>query len=193
MDTETRQDPLMETPSDPGRKRSRQKSKEQLLSEGWQKLSPGDLKTLVTDLSKEFGGAFSSVFQELNRRKVFTPKSAMWNYQNLKNYLDKNPDIVAKRPAEGESKRKAKAKKSQGVPRREEPAKETFPLQARAPMWKEDLKSGKMSVYAKEELLKRADEKAKKEKLKTGGNLSSLCAVLLWHYIGCPDDLVETE
>jgi len=40
-------------------------------------------------------------------------------------------------------------------------------------------------------ILDRALDKAKQERLKTGGNLSQLVEWLLWVYIGTPDDVVE--
>jgi hypothetical protein len=199
MGTETQQGeqsaPTMETSQEPRGKRTRQKSKEQLLAEGWKKLSEDALKTLVSELWNELGGKTSLVWKELNRRKTLTPRSAMWSYQNLRSYLEKNPDIKKKRRAAKQKDTKtARREKTVKTPRRvEEVAGATIHLDSRAPMWKEDLESDKTSVYAKKELLERAKEKAKKEKLKTGGTLSSLCAVLLWHYIGCPQDLVETE
>lgn len=40
-------------------------------------------------------------------------------------------------------------------------------------------------------ILERAIEKSKRERAKTGGNLSQLMEWLLWIYIGSPDDVVE--
>jgi len=40
-------------------------------------------------------------------------------------------------------------------------------------------------------ILERAVEKSKRERAKTGGNLSQLMEWLLWIYIGSPDDVVE--
>jgi hypothetical protein len=40
-------------------------------------------------------------------------------------------------------------------------------------------------------ILQRAVEKSKRERAKTGGNLSQLLEWLLWIYIGSPDDVVE--
>jgi len=42
-----------------------------------------------------------------------------------------------------------------------------------------------------EVILQRAVEKCKRERAKTGGNLSALLEWLLWIYIGSPDDVVE--
>ncbi len=41
------------------------------------------------------------------------------------------------------------------------------------------------------EILDRAIDKAREERLKTGGNISQLVEWLLWVYIGSPDDVVE--
>lgn len=183
-----------ETPQTPRGKRPRQKSKEQLLAEGWTKLSTEDLNALVNQLWNDFDENQASVWQELNRRKILSVGSAMWSYQNLRTYLEKNPDVKKKRRAKPKPAEEPKPKKTETrTPPLAEPVKETIQLTKQEPMWKEELEAGRDTIYVKEELLKRAKEKAKKEKLKTGGNLSRLCAVLLWHYIGCPEDLIETE
>lgn len=43
------------------------------------------------------------------------------------------------------------------------------------------------------ELLNRALQKAKKERLRTGGSLSGLVEWLLWKYLDEPDDLIESS
>lgn len=47
-------------------------------------------------------------------------------------------------------------------------------------------------IKINEELLHRAAQKAKKEKLRTGGSLSGLIELLLWKYLDEPDDLIES-
>lgn len=46
-------------------------------------------------------------------------------------------------------------------------------------------------IHCNIEILKRALKKAKTEKASTGGSLSQLVEVLLWHYIGEPQDLLD--
>lgn len=41
------------------------------------------------------------------------------------------------------------------------------------------------------ELLKRATEKLKKDKVRTGGSMSLLMEILLWEYLGRPQDVLE--
>ena len=44
------------------------------------------------------------------------------------------------------------------------------------------------------ELVRRAEQKARyQDKARTGGHFSGLCEILLWEYLGCPDDLIEPE
>src|SRR5208283_5919360 len=103
--------PTMETPQAPQGKRPRKKSNEQLLVDGWSKLSTGDLKSLVNELWNELGEKTSLVWKELNRRKILTPGSAMWSYQNLRTYLEKNPDVKKKRRAKPKPTTKAEPTK----------------------------------------------------------------------------------
>ena len=44
-----------------------------------------------------------------------------------------------------------------------------------------------------EEVRKRALQKAKADPRATGGSLSSLIELLLWRYVGSPEDVVEEE
>ncbi len=47
-------------------------------------------------------------------------------------------------------------------------------------------------IRCNEEILKRATAKAKEKDKETGGNLSSLIELLLWEFIGRPDDVVQS-
>lgn len=48
-------------------------------------------------------------------------------------------------------------------------------------------------ININEELLNRAVQKAKKERLRTGGSLSGLVEFLLWKYLDEPDDIIESR
>lgn len=48
-------------------------------------------------------------------------------------------------------------------------------------------------IKINEELLNRAVQKAKKERLRTGGSLSGLVELLIWKYLDEPDDLIESQ
>lgn len=48
-------------------------------------------------------------------------------------------------------------------------------------------------IKINEELLNRAVQKAKKERLRTGGSLSGLVEWLIWKYLDEPDDLIESS
>jgi len=52
-------------------------------------------------------------------------------------------------------------------------------------------KTKNTGIRVNETILERAVEKSKRERAKTGGNLSQLMEWLLWIYIGSPDDVVE--
>jgi hypothetical protein len=52
-------------------------------------------------------------------------------------------------------------------------------------------KTKNTGVRINETILERAVEKSRRERAKTGGNLSQLMEWLLWIYIGSPDDVVE--
>jgi hypothetical protein len=47
-------------------------------------------------------------------------------------------------------------------------------------------------IHCSEEILTRAMEKLKTDKTRTGGSLSLLVELLLWQYIGSPEDLLES-
>lgn len=47
-------------------------------------------------------------------------------------------------------------------------------------------------IKINEELLNRAVQKAKKQRVRTGGSLSGLVELLLWKYLDEPDDLIES-
>ena len=52
-------------------------------------------------------------------------------------------------------------------------------------------KTRNTGIRVNELILERAINRARGEKLKTGGNISQLVEWLLWVYIGSPDDVVE--
>jgi hypothetical protein len=52
-------------------------------------------------------------------------------------------------------------------------------------------KTKNSGIRVNEVILDRALNKAKQERLRTGGSLSQLVEWLLWVYIGSPEDLVE--
>jgi hypothetical protein len=60
----------------------------------------------------------------------------------------------------------------------------------RRPMFKGRTRN--TGIKINEELLNRAVQKAKKERLRTGGSLSGLVELLLWKYLNEPDDLIES-
>jgi hypothetical protein len=49
------------------------------------------------------------------------------------------------------------------------------------------------TIRVSEELIKRAEKEARRQKALTGGSLSGLIEVLLWRFLGSPDDLIVEE
>lgn len=47
------------------------------------------------------------------------------------------------------------------------------------------------SVRLDKKMMQAAIEKAQKERVKTGGTLNGLIELLVWEYLGCPDDFIE--
>jgi len=60
------------------------------------------------------------------------------------------------------------------------------------PEFKPDLPYKSTGIRVRKEILTRAMEKAKRQRLKSGGSISSLVEVLLWEYIGSPADLLAS-
>ncbi|MFC1835947.1 hypothetical protein ACFL2Q_14715 [Thermodesulfobacteriota bacterium] len=60
------------------------------------------------------------------------------------------------------------------------------------PMFK-TAKKKNTGIYIDAEILKRAEEKMKQERVQTGGSLSKLVELLLWQYVGSPDDVLESS
>lgn len=61
----------------------------------------------------------------------------------------------------------------------------------RRPVFKGETRN--TGIQINRELLNRAIQKAKKERLRTGGSLSGLVELLLWKYLDEPDDLIESK
>lgn len=66
---------------------------------------------------------------------------------------------------------------------------ETMILSPSRPVFKGDRRNSGFHINA--EILKRATEKLKRDKVRTGGSMSLLMELLLWEYIGRPQDLLE--
>jgi hypothetical protein len=58
------------------------------------------------------------------------------------------------------------------------------------PEFRGDLRYKSTGIRVREEILARAMKKAKRQRLKSGGSISSLVELLLWEYIGSPADLL---
>jgi hypothetical protein len=74
--------------------------------------------------------------------------------------------------------------------RKEEP---TIPVSAQYPQFKKSEKPHTRSIRIDAALLKAAEQKAKIEKSRTGGNFNSLVNVLIWQFLGCPKEFIEEE
>ncbi len=66
---------------------------------------------------------------------------------------------------------------------------ETMILSPSRPVFKGPRRNSGFHINA--EILKRARRSSKKDKVRTGGSMSLLMELLLWEYIGRPEDLLE--
>lgn len=67
---------------------------------------------------------------------------------------------------------------------------ESMILSPTKPMFRGSRRNSGFHINA--ELLRRATEKLKKDKVRTGGSMSLLMEILLWEYLGRPQDVLES-
>lgn len=70
-------------------------------------------------------------------------------------------------------------------------AKRSLFMAPHYPAFKDEFKKGNRSLSLRTEIMQRAEKKIQRDKVRTGGSLPNLVDLLLWHYIGSPDDLLE--
>jgi hypothetical protein len=184
-------------------------------SEAPEETTPPDVMVEIRRLHKEHGENLNKVAQALNELGIMTPRGKAWNYQNLRTYLTSQAPILLK--TRGGKKEKKKTKGSVKTPKTKQETKEKVvkteesaprtppkvspppsepdPLAAYVKLPDQSLtfvdgKTKNGSFKALEDLYRLAEEKAKKDKVRTGGSISSLVQTLLWAYVNGPKEFL---
>lgn len=179
-----------------------------------------DLKETIKRLIDLHGRSASRIAEELNLQGITTPTGKVWTRKNVSTYISRNLKSYEPRHPTGATAEVSTGVPgdSTGVPGDsvEVPKDRTLEsledlhwkdvLQDMAVWWEQNRgavirvasappafkKPRKNSgIHCSEEILKRAMKQAKLEKDKTGGSLSRLVELLLWKYLGEPEDVLE--
>lgn len=165
-----------------------------------------DLISRLQDLVSEHGHDWKAIARVLNEEKLPTLKEGQWNATNARVFYTRATENKAQ-PTLGKA-----APHTQGLPK---PPQE-FPkwlddsalrdLRDLLRWWRErkgepaaspqqrPIFKGKRrntGVHVNETILLRAMDRAKIDKVRTGGSLSLLVEWLLWRYLGEPEDVLE--
>ena len=151
------------------------------------------------------------ILDDFKGTDIKPPRADEWTSANLRSYLtthfpDEMAEIVKPRKKKDETAKKpkivppkpARTKKVKSATPRAAPKpsipKEIIPLPPQEPPFREDLKNAKPGSYrVPQELYDLVDEKVKRDKRRTGGSVASLVRVLLWLYVGAPEEFLEPE
>ena len=152
---------------------------------------------------KEFGGQpkdTEKIANTLNEQGITTAQGKPWTAGNVWLQLSKHcQDLVGgrsrgkgkerpPREAKNSQKEKVEKKKTQKSP---SGAKELIPLPAARPKFKKGPRTKQGSFKVRQELYDRVIKKLDRDSVRTDGTVSSLVEILLWMYIGAPEDLLE--
>jgi len=152
-----------------------------------------------TALVAEHGWKWKKITQELNKAKITTLKGQSWSTDNAERFY-KRHCIQNQQPDS-----KTLPLVSQGLPEWMDSAAQDD-LKALLEWWRQKKSSPLGEIQARpvfkgkrrnsgfhvnDSILKRAMEKVKTDKVRTGGSLSMLVELLLWQYIDSPEDLLE--
>jgi hypothetical protein len=168
------------------------------------KMSKDQVIEKLMALVKEQGHDWTKIAAVLNDRKILTATGRKWNPDSARSFYrthvsPKRP-LDAKKPPEKESMTSPPElpkwmdteaqrdledmlewwRKKKSSPLRE--------IQARPVFRGKRINSG---FHINETILRKAQEKVKTDKLRSGGSLSLLVELLLWRYIGSPEDVLE--
>jgi len=162
-------------------------------------LKKDELIKRFTALVAQHGQEWQEIADILNHEGMATPKGRQWVRNNAKQFYHQNCLPPVKRGGN------ARSVDARGLPDWMDPnaledlkdmlawwrAKKDAPLgevQGRLVFQGEAKNTG---VNVNLEIVKRARDKIKNDKARTGGSLSKLVELLLWQYIGSPEDLLE--
>lgn len=151
------------------------------------------------------------ILDDLKGTDTKPPRASAWTSANLRSFLTthfpdemvkivrprqkkdepaKQPKVAPPKPARTP---KAKSTTPKEAPKTPTPA-EIIPLPPQEPPFREDLKNAKPGSYRiPQELYDLVEEKVKRDKRRTGGSVASLVRVLLWLYVGAPEEFLEPE
>lgn len=169
------------------------------------------LITKINQLVRLFGHEWKTIASELNDSRITTLKGKRWTDQSVRAFFTRTtpnePVASEAAPATVESATQPKSfqKPPQGFPDWldaeafqalravldwwRERQDESMILSPSRPVFKGKRRNS--GFHINEEILRRATEKLKKDKVRTGGSMSLLMELLLWEYIGRPQDLLE--
>lgn len=170
------------------------------------------LTAKINELVRLYGHEWKTIARELNDLGISTLKGKPWTDHSVRAFytrsLPKQPAISETSPPDV-GKSAIQPTPSQEIPQAlpdwldnaaladlravldwwRERQEETMILSPSRPVFKGDRRNSGFHINA--EILRRATEKLKKDKVRTGGSMSLLMELLLWEYIGRPQDLLE--
>jgi hypothetical protein len=161
-----------------------------------------DLNKRILDVAQETGfdgKDWTGLAQELTQRGICTVSGRPFTANNLQHYCQRQKvefhidvDVLKK---EGEKDVSPLSSEEVGTLREIvswwESRRIGLDYIERRPIFKGQTRN--TGIKINEALLNRAVQKAKKERLRTGGSLSGLVELLLWKYLDEPDDLIESQ
>ncbi|MGO9118506.1 MAG: hypothetical protein ACLQPD_12980 [Desulfomonilaceae bacterium] len=158
-------------------------------------------------LVEQHGHDWTKIAAVLNERKTSTPTGGTWNNGNARSFYRRRvPENDPKGPAKKDKPPKVPSASSPlGFPEwmdseamedlkdlldwwRQKKSSPLGEIQAR-PVFKGTRRNSGFHINAT--ILKRAADRVKKDKVRTGGSLSMLVELLLWEYLDRPQDLLE--
>jgi hypothetical protein len=153
----------------------------------------------VRALVAEHGRKWKKISDELNKARITTLKGQSWSKDNSERFYERHC-VQAQQPGS-----KTPQPLSRELPEWMDSAAEDD-LKSLLEWWRQKKGSPLGEIQARpvfkgrrrnsgfhvnDTILKRAMEKVKKDKVRTGGSLSLLVELLLWEYIGKPEDVLE--
>jgi len=165
-----------------------------------------DLISRLQELVSQYGHDWKAIARVLNEEKVPTLKGEAWNHTNARVFFTRatqgGPKLNLKKASGARTRPntvtggfpewldKAAVDDLRDIvewwrARKGEPS--AFPQQR--PVFRGERKN--TGIHCNQTILKRAMEKVKTDKVRTGGSLSLLVEWLLWRYIGEPEDVLE--
>lgn len=165
----------------------------------------------INELVNAHGHEWKTIARELNDLGISTLKEKPWTDQSVRAFFkrtaSKKPTALEKGPSIQDA--PVQPTPSQEIPHAlpdwldttaladlravldwwRERQDESMILSPSRPVFKGKRRNS--GFHINEEILRRATKKLKKDRVRTGGSMSLLMELLLWEYIGRPQDLLE--